>query len=293
MLAANKTIADLLGQGREALTAAGVDRPGFEAELLLAHARNCDRIALMREPEIKVDSPVAARFNRLLEARSAHVPAAYLMGEREFMSLAFEVTDEVLIPRPETEMLVEEALKFVNATDASRGLDMGTGSGCIAVSLLYAVPGTLHFQALDISPEALLVAGRNARRHGVDDRLLLIESDLFEHLDAECEFDCITANLPYIAAEEMETLMPEVRDYEPAGALVGGEDGLDLIRTFLNQAWCYLAPGGRVFMEIGCNQGEAVRELVEQTGCYETIRVYQDYAGLDRLVTFEGRGLYE
>jgi len=201
------------------------------------------------------------------------------------MSLAFKVTPAVLIPRPETEVLVERVIEESRGSGSINCLDVGTGSGCIPVSVISCFPGRARFDAVDISPEALDVARENSIRHALADSIDFYQSDLFSSVPQGRQFDVITANLPYISDSEYGGLMADVREYEPPVALRGGADGLELIRRFINEAGRFLKEDGRFFIEIGYNQAQQVIEHVERSGSYEDIRLYRDYSGNDRVVS--------
>jgi len=275
-------VRDLLAAARRRLHAAGVRPARPEAEFLMAHALGWDRARLAAFGDARADAAGAARFAALVDGRCMRTPAAYLAGEREFMGLAFRVTPEVLIPRPETEVLVETVLR--DRGRPFRLLDMGTGSGCIAVALAHAPCGAAEAVAVDIDPAALSVARGNAVRHGVAGRVDFRRSDLFAEIGGGERFDVITANLPYVTGAEWAGLEPEVRDHEPRAALDGGADGLDLIRRCVAGAWRFLAQCGALYMEIGWRQAAAVTALVRDCGRYGRSVVVRDYAGLDRVV---------
>lgn len=215
-------------------------------------------------------------YQRLLERRGTHVPLQHITGEQEFMGIPFLVNDKVLIPRQDTEILVEEAMKVIK--EGSELLDVCTGSGCILVSLLKLVPGTKG-TGCDISGEALQVAEENAGRQKVS--VQLCQGDLFEPVTGS--FDVIVSNPPYIPTAEIEKLMAEVRLFEPVTALDGREDGLYFYRRLAAESPAYLNPGGWLLVEIGCDQGEQVAELFRKAGFCE-VSVKKDLAGLDRVV---------
>lgn len=221
----------------------------------------------------------AAVYRSLLAARSRHVPLQHLTGEQEFMGYPFLVNEHVLIPRQDTECLVEAAVKQIKKKSGNiTMLDLCTGSGCIAVSLKKLLPKA-HVTATDLSKEALAVAKENAGRLQAD--ISFLQGDLFEPVTGQ--FDLIVSNPPYIEAETIGTLMPEVRDHEPRQALCGGADGLDFYRRIAKEAPAYLKPGGALYLEIGCEQGKAVMALLLENG-FEKVSCLQDLAGLDRIV---------
>ncbi len=261
------------------LDAAGVPEAGADARRLLAHALGVapGRLTLVLPEPVLPDA--AARFAALVARRAERVPVSQLTGSRMFWGRAFRVTSAVLDPRPETEVLVAEALQVPFA----RVLDLGTGSGCILVTLLAERPGA-RGQGLDLSPEALAVAGENASRHGVAERADFVLSDWCAA--AEGIFDLIVANPPYVAAAEMAGLSPDVRDHEPHLALTDGGDGLSAYRDILRQAPRYLAVGGRLLFEIGASQGPAVTALARAAG-FAGPRILTDLDGRDRVVVLE------
>jgi release factor glutamine methyltransferase len=217
----------------------------------------------------------------LVKARATHKPVAYLVGEREFYGLAFEVSPEVLVPRPETEHLAGAALAFLNGLEAPTFAEVGVGSGAVAVTLL-AKAKRARGIGVDVSPAALAVAARNASKHGVADRLRLLESDLFAHVD-EGPFDLVVSNPPYIAAHEWDSLPPDVREHEPRIALEAGADGLDVYRRLIPQAVDRLKPGGRLLLEIGWTQDAAVGDLLDSQSELARLPFVKDYGGRPRV----------
>jgi release factor glutamine methyltransferase len=271
------TVQAAVADGAARLAAAGVPDAGRDARWLMAHALGVDpgRLVLMAGDPLPPD--MAARFDAMLAARAARQPVAQITGTRTFWGRDFTVTPDVLDPRPETETLVALAL----ADPFARVLDLGTGSGCILVTLLAERP---HAQGVgaDISVAALAVAGANAARHRVADRLILTPSDWFADLGGT--YDLIVANPPYIAADEMADLQPEVRDWEPRHALTDGADGLTAFRAIAAGASSHLAPGGRLIVEIGATQGPAVAAVFTAAG-FQDVTVHPDLAGRDRVVS--------
>ena len=255
------------------------ETPRVEAEILLMHVLDASRSQLLTHPDKSLSSDQLARFEALVGERGAGYPLPHLTGRIEFYGLEIEVTAEVLIPRPETETLVDLAL----ARCPRSVVDVGTGSGCIAVALAKERPD-LEVYAIDISPAALAVAQRNAERHGVDDRVQFIVSNLLDRRPSPV--DLIVSNPPYVSADEWAALPPTIRHYEPRLALEGGSDGLDLIRRLLSQSQGLLEPGGALLIEIGANQAEKVREIAKtvfpQQGT--VVRIHPDLAGRDRVL---------
>ncbi len=284
------TVARLLAWTREYLQQAGRDAPRLSAEILLAHAMRCERIQLFTRFEHVPGEDVLRPFRELVRQAAAGRPIAYLTGTKEFFSLPFDVTPDVLIPRPETEMLVERTIDLVRKAGAGGPqpaiLDLGTGSGCIAVALARHLPQARIF-ASDLSPAALDIARRNAAKHGVADRIELRCGDLLApwtspHGEpASPPFDLIVSNPPYVATEGVP-VDAAVREYEPAAALFAGRDGLDIIRRIAADAPARLAPGGWLLLEIAFNQAAAVRDLLAARG-FVDILTFRDGAGHPRI----------
>ncbi len=262
--------------GAARLGGAGVPDPGRDARRLMAAALGVEAGALIAHLRDPLGEGAQAAFDGLLNRREAREPVSHILGGRWFYGRWFEVTADVLDPRPETEALISCAL----AEPFEKLLDLGTGSGAIAISLLAERAGA-RAVGTDISPEALAVAGRNAVAHGVTPRLILPLSDWFE--DVGGRFDLIVSNPPYIAAGEMAGLEPEVREWEPAVALTDGGDGLSAYRAIAHGAPDHLRPGGRVIVEIGATQGTAVASLFRAAGL-EEVAVHPDLGGADRVV---------
>ena len=269
------TLSGLVREGREALQAAGIPEWDLDAWYLLEYAAHCTKNEYFLRPEKEVLPQEKQLYRTLIRKRSAHIPLQYLTGSQEFMGLSFFVDENVLIPRQDTEILVEEALRALGS--GMRVLDVCTGSGCILLSLLKLCAG-LEGTGTDLSEKALQVAGENARRLGVEASFVL--GDLFEPVSGK--YDCIVSNPPYIASREVDALMEEVRDHEPRMALDGGEDGLYFYRKIAAQSPKYLKDRGRIFLEIGFDQGEAVAGLLAPA--FDEVRIVQDLAGLDRVV---------
>lgn len=280
------TLGTLLKEGKEALQNAGITEWDLDAWYLLEHVTGVSRSQYFLEPEREVSPEQAETYRKLIEKRSAHIPLQHLTGEQEFMGLTFKVNEHVLIPRQDTEVLVEEALKYVR--DGMDILDVCTGSGCILLSVLKLgekmCRGTLNGTGVDLSEEALQVAEENARELQVE--VAFLHSDLFTEVKGQ--YDMILSNPPYIEKAVVETLEAEVRDHEPRMALDGGEDGLDFYRKIAEESVQYLKTGGRLLFEIGYDQGEAVSSLMKEH--FAEVRVIQDLAGLDRVVSGVYRG---
>jgi release factor glutamine methyltransferase len=269
----------------QALANEGVESPRLDAELLLAHVLGVNRAAVMARPDRELTPKELTLYRSLAMRRAAREPLAYIVGHREFFDLDFILSPAVLIPRPETELLVEHALQLGRGmAPAIQIADVGAGSGAIAVTLAVHLPRATVY-ALDESAEALAVAEENARRHGVRERVRCLQGDLLAPLPGAV--DLITANLPYVTTGEWEGLAPEIRDYEPRSALDGGPDGLNLIRLLLGASAPNLRPGGAILLEIGASQGSAVIALARQAFSHAGVQLAQDYAGLDRLVVVQ------
>lgn len=282
--AAAATIGELRRQARDLLEAAGIVNAVRETEWLLATALDVPAHVLILEGERPVSALQAEQAWSLLRRRAAREPLQYLLGTQEFRGLDIAVTPDVLIPRPETELLVEEALRAVADCDEPAIADVGTGSGCIAVALARAQRDATVY-ALDISAPALAVARGNAIRHGTRDRIRFLRADL---LGAFCDaaagiFDVIVSNPPYIPEQELEGLQPEVALYEPRVALAAGQDGLALYRRLLREAPPMLKPGGYLIMELGCGQADAVKRLALQGGAFGSVECRKDAAGIERV----------
>ena len=264
----------------------GIESPRLDAELLLAHVLGVNRAAILTWPDRTLTPKQLTRYRDLAARRAAREPLAYIVGHREFYDLDFVVDARALIPRPETELLVEHALRTVRriAPEAGTPLqlaDVGSGSGAIAVTLAVHLPQATVY-ALDGSAEALALTTENAHRHGVANRVHPLQGDLLSPLPQPV--DLITANLPYVATAEWEHLPPEIRIYEPRVALDGGPDGLTIIRRLLAMVGPYLQSGGALLLEIGASQGGAATALARQHLPRARVQVHQDLAGLDRLV---------
>lgn len=253
------TVRRLLEWTEDFLRKKGFESPRLEAQILLAHALGCKKIDLYVRFSEEPPEDKRATFREIVKKRSEGTPVAHLVGYREFYSLSFKVSSDVLIPRPETETLVMEALRLLQPLASPRVLDIGTGSGCIAVTIAKQHKSA-NVTAIDISPQALVIARENAEQHAVAERVTFLEGDLFAPL-ARQSFDLIASNPPYIAPAEFLTLDPGVRDFEPRSALDGGPDGLDFYRRLAADAERFLSPGGTILVEIGSTQEDAVREL--------------------------------
>jgi release factor glutamine methyltransferase len=261
-----------------------VESPRLTAELLLAHALGTSRIQLILEADRPLIAPELARYKELLQQRWTGKPTAYLLGEREFYGTSFLVDERVLIPRPDTETLVEAGLRRTEEhPESSVALDLCTGSGCVAIALSQKRPEWSIF-ATDLSPDALAVARENGQRAGVDSRLTLLLGDLFAAVPSEHRFLLITANPPYIPSADVLELDKGIRDFEPRLALDGGLDGFDIIARIVREAPAWLAPSGTLALEVGFDQAERTESLFVEAG-FENILRHRDYGGHERVVS--------
>jgi len=294
------SIKEYLRYATDILKSANIETPVLEAGVVLCHVLKCGRAYLYSHDDRELDKVELEALDYMLEQRANNVPTAYLVGETEFMSLPFVVSPAVLIPRQDTEILVEKCIELVNAMSISQQmkeadenaddntarskvnvLDMCTGSGCIAISLAHYCL-EIKVVACDVSRDALCIAKVNSERNGVQNRLELCWGNLFEALNGEQRFDIIVSNPPYIETKTMPELQKEVRNHEPVLALDGGEDGLDFYRKIIAIAPRYLINGGYLAFEIGYNQGQSVKVLMQQG--FHDIETYKDFSGNDRVV---------
>jgi release factor glutamine methyltransferase len=319
-LAESWSVGRLLTWTTEFLAGRGSDSPRLDAEVLLAHARGCERIALYTAFGEEVSEEIRGRFRELVKKRSEGMPVAYLVGKKEFFSLSFKVTPDVLIPRPETEHVVTAALDVLRGPKGSglrvqgsgseeqevRGqtsdvsedqipnlkseipnlkflADVGTGSGCIAIAIAKHAPAA-RLVATDTSAAALAVARENADAHQVAERIEFHQGDLLSMLPAQRQFDAVVSNPPYVGTREQGTLAPQVRQHEPAAALFGGEHGTETIARLIPQAAERLRPGGWLILEVSPLVADAVAKLIADSGAFEPAALSKDLAGLVRVV---------
>lgn len=284
---------EALAEAATRLRNEGVESPRLDAELLLAHVLGVNRATILAYPDRRLTPKQLTRYRDLVARRAGREPLAYIVGHREFFGIDLVVDRRVLIPRPETELLIEHTVRIGRqlaqrlASPLATPLkiaDVGAGSGAIAVTLAVHLPQATVF-ALDASEGALDVVAKNARRHGVADRVRCLRGDLLSPLP--CPVNLITANLPYVTTGEWQELTPEIRDHEPRSALDGGHDGMDFIRQLLATATPHLQPDAAILAEIGASQGVAVTALARKHFPQTRIQLVQDYAGLDRLVIIE------
>ncbi len=271
----NYTEAFLMGMQK--LKEAEIGEAQLDARLLLEEVCGTDHNTLLCHGDREVSEAEEEQYRKALEQRAVHVPLQHLLGYQDFMGLRFQVNEYVLIPRQDTEILVEEAMRYLH--DGMRILDLCTGSGCILLSLLH-YSNDCEGVGVDISQEALRVAAQNAEL--LDIKADFLKSDLYEKVTGK--FDLLVSNPPYIERKVIPTLMEEVREYDPYIALDGGEDGLDFYRRIIGGAQDYLKRGGQILMEIGSGQAKAVSELLREAG-FKEIDVCRDFAGLDRVVS--------
>jgi release factor glutamine methyltransferase len=262
----------------------GLESPRLEAQLLLAYTLNCRRVELYTRWDEPVADEQRGQFRELIKRRLDGCPTMYLTGRREFFALEFEVTPAVLIPRPETELLVSETLKRIKSVTNPRVLDIGTGSGCIAIALAYQHKSAL-VTATDVSAEALDVAKRNAERHDLSERIRFLQGDLFGPLAADEQFEVIVSNPPYVSQAEFAELPAHVRDYEPRLALEAGVDGFAVYDRLIPAAPAHLVPGGWLLLEIGATQALGVRQRIDRQSEIETGDTLFDEAKLPRVIT--------
>jgi release factor glutamine methyltransferase len=279
------TIQKLLNWVTEYLKNKAVDSPRLSAELLLSHVLGLKRIELYTQFNKVVEQDKLSELRGLVKRTAEHEPIAYLTGKREFYSLDFEITKDCLIPRPETELLVERAVEFLRTRDGNKYVcDLCTGCACVAVAIARNF-ANCRIVATDISDAALEVAARNISRHGLGGRIELLKGDLFEPIIpiGPAKFDLIVCNPPYVSQAQFEKLAKNVKDFEPRVALAAGADGLDIIKRIIADATQFLKPASALMLEIGNEQGPAVRNLLENTGRFATIAIEKDYQNLDRL----------
>ncbi|HHV58842.1 MAG TPA: peptide chain release factor N(5)-glutamine methyltransferase [Clostridiaceae bacterium] len=278
------TIKELLRKGSQILKDARIESPVRDAGVILCHVLNCGRLYLYTHEDNVPDETYIKTYINLIQERASGKPLQYITGVNEFMSLPILVTPDVLIPRPETEILVEKVIAYLKKINEPKTniLDMGTGSGCIAVSIARYVENCF-VTAVDISSDALSIAYFNAMDLGFTDRISFIKSNLFEKVEKTQYFDVIVSNPPYIPSCEIESLQREVRDYEPEIALDGGADGLFYYKRIIDESPKFLKPGGMLAFEVGINEALAVVDFMKKMFC--NIEIEKDLAGIDRVVS--------
>jgi len=284
------SIGEALQKASERLNWAGVPEARKEARSLLAHVLEVDWSVLITDADKPVADVSLSRFHELVSRRMTGEPAQYITGTQDFYGRRFEVNPDVLIPRPETEGLIETAVSFVSPTISPFWIcDVGTGSGCIAITLL-CEKHFAHAIGVDISEAALEVAKRNANAHNVANRVSFIQSDCFDALTRDNTFDLIVSNPPYVSAKVLQGLQREVRDHEPRVALTPGDDGLAIIRRLIKEAPPFLKPGGHLVIEIGFDQSEKIAELLDPE-VWELLRIAPDLQQIPRIVVLKRLGL--
>lgn len=272
-------VKNIISESIKKLTEQNITDASCDVWLLAEHVFGINRAKFYMNPDVSVDEKKASLFNQCIEKRASHIPLQHITGTQEFMGYTFVVNEHVLVPRQDTEILVEKVSDHISQQKRKlRVLDMCTGSGCIAISLKKLHPD-IDITAVDISKEALAVAEENCQKHQLS--IHLIKSDLFENIDGK--FDIIVSNPPYIPTKDIGELMPEVREHEPIGALDGDEDGLKFYKAISKQALKHLVSGGKIFYEIGYDQGKSVPDIL-QSNQYKEIYVFCDLAGNSRVV---------
>ncbi len=280
------TLAEALHAAQSRLHQADIDDANLEAEVLLRHALGLDRAALFSRFEEEIDEEQRVALGRLVERRAAHEPTAYIIGHKEFYGIDLEVSPDSLIPRPETELLVDEALRGTPKGPCALA-DVGTGCGAVAIALAMRLPHHTVY-AIDCSEKALALTARNVERLGLSDRISLLHGDLVNPLPRAVEV--IAANLPYVKTSDWQELPPEIRDHEPRDALDGGPDGTAALERLLRSAVSHLRPGGCLVAEIAWDEGERLMKLARECFPEAQVSVIKDFAGLDRILRVETVG---
>ena len=282
----NWTIQRLLIWITEYFTEKGIDPPRLSAELLLSHVLQMKRIELYTQFNKPVTSQQLDQLHDLIKRAGRYEPIAYLIGKTEFYSLEINVTPDCMVPRPETELLVERAIEFLRTRSGTQFVcDLCTGSGCVAVAIAKNFSDA-RIIATDISDAALKVAATNIQKHRIENRITLLAGDLFDPLVPQIDtekFDLIVCNPPYVSASEFETLPKNVKDYEPKSSLFAGTDGLDIHSRIIENADSFLKPDAVLMLEIGYAQGQVIRQLLERTGTFGEIKIEKDFNKNDRI----------
>jgi len=290
------TVLKIIQWTTEYLKGKGIDNPRLDSEVLLAHLLRLDRVGLYLNFDRPLSRDELSSFREIVKRRGSREPLQYITGHQEFWTLDFKVTPDVLIPRPDTEILVEEALKAVRreTLDVRRQnqlpftiLDLCTGSGCIAISLAHELKDAVVY-AVDTSEAALSIARENAEKNVVQDRVIFLQGDLYEALTSYVSrltsYDIIVSNPPYIKNIDIPNIQPEVRDYEPRMAVDGGTEGLGFYKRIVADAPNHLSPHGWLMVEVGEGQADAVSKMMADTGAFESISTVKDLAGIERVV---------
>ncbi len=275
------TVREILNEETRKLEAAGMETARLDAELLLAFCLKCDRLEFLKNPDSKINKNKLSQYTKLVERRLKYEPVAYITGRKEFWSFTLEVNKDVLIPRPDTEIIVEEALSIGKEIYKPRILDIGTGSGAIALALAKELPEA-EIIATDISAAALKIAKKNARNLQLEKNIEFLKGDLLAPV--KDLFDIIVSNPPYISAAEYEELPIGVKDFEPRLALLAGQTGVEFYEKLIYQSKNHLKKDGWLFMEIGAPQAEKILDIMQECAFFENIDVRRDYAGHDRVI---------
>ena len=283
-----RTLTELVDAGAARLDAAGIESPRLAVELFLRAILNMRAIDIVLNPSRLISDEEEKLLADMIERRLRHEPVQYIIGETEWFGLTFRCDARALIPRPETEIIVERSLELLKSVGHPRIIDVGTGTGCIAIALALHRPDA-RVTAIDLSSSALQLAEENVALHQLQGRIQLRQGDLLSPVPANKPVDLIIANLPYVRESEFPELMPEVRDYEPRGALVAGDDGLESIRTLIAEAPEFLAPGGHLVLEFGVDHNAAIRDLVAKTEGLEVVATIIDYNQRERGIIIKGK----
>lgn len=287
------TVSNLVYWASSTLQMHGIDSPRLDAEVVLSHLLGCNRVGLYVHPDKPVDNTIAINYKKAIQKRSQRVPIQYITHHAEFMSMDFYVDERVLIPRPETELLVEAVIRESQILAKDREIvmvDIGVGSGNIAITLSAKIENAKIF-AIDISPDALAVAKINAQKHQVPDRVLFLPGDIYEPLERhglKSNVDFIVSNPPYVAGDEFPVLQKEV-SFEPYQALVSGQDGLYMFKRMITDANTWLKPGGFIVFEVGEKQAQEVARLLKDTGYFKEPELIKDYQHIYRIVAAQRR----
>lgn len=276
------TVVKLIAENAAILKEAGIDSSEFEMELTLCYLLKLDRLHLYLHGDGLIDNKIISQLNEIVKRRKTRYPLQYILNQSWFFGRAFYVDESVMIPTPETEQVCQTAISFLNEIEQPNLLDIGAGSGVIAITLAAEVT-KCSVTAVDISADALTTANRNADTHGVSDRIEFRQSDIFENINSKEKFDLIISNPPYISEIDFPLLPPEVKA-DPKIALTSGKDGLDIIKEILTHAPNHLNSGGRIMLEIGYNQSEAISKIIESDNRYKSFNILQDLNGIDRTV---------
>lgn len=279
------TISSLLDWTTLYFTKYAIQEPHLEAEILLAHSLSVKRIELYVQHERILTADELARFKQLILRRIKKEPVAYIIGCKPFMSLDFFVNQDVLIPRPETEKLVEIAVDIAKTRDETISvLDIGCGSGAIAISIAkYALNTSIV--ATDSSEKAVYTANQNAQKHGVQDKITFYQGNLFEPIPSDLKFDIIVSNPPYIQSSEINNLQIEIKDFEPIAALDGGADGLDFYRNIISHAHGFLKQNGLILLEMGAGQSKSIRNIIDSNPSFGNIKIFKDHGDIERVIS--------